>query len=87
MLIAALGGALAALGALVVLLAIGVIGWFASDAGVHGVPRDGMRVGALAWLAGHGSGVTVRAPSRASSRSGVTAIAAWSMWRLGSPRR
>src|SRR6478735_57623 len=43
-LIATLGGALAALGPLVVLLAIGVIGWFASDAGVRGVPRDGMRV-------------------------------------------
>ena len=82
-LIATLGGALAALGPLVVLLAIGVIGWFASDAGVHGVPRDGMRVGALAWLAGHGSGVTVMGARVTIVPLGVTAIAAWSMWRLG----
>ena len=33
---------------------------FAADAGAHGVPRDGMRIGALAWLMGHGSGVTVQ---------------------------
>ncbi|MBC2933713.1 DUF6350 family protein [Nocardioides sp. zg-1228] len=82
-LIATFGGALAALGPLVVLLAVGVIGWFASDAGVHGAPRDGMRVGALAWLAGHGSGVTVMGARITIVPLGVTAIAAWSMWRLG----
>lgn len=82
-LIATLGGALAALGPLVVLLAIGVIGWFATDAGVHGAPRDGMRVGALAWLAGHGSGVTVMDARITIVPLGITAIAAWSMWRLG----
>jgi hypothetical protein len=82
-LIATLGGALAALGPLVVLLAVGVIGWFVTDAGVHGAPRDGMRVGALAWLAGHGSGVTVMGARVSIVPLGVTAIAAWSMWRLG----
>lgn len=82
-LIATLGGVMAALGPLVVLLAIGVIGWFATDAGVHGVPRDGMRVGALAWLAGHGSGVTVMGARIAIVPLGITAVAAWSMWRLG----
>jgi hypothetical protein len=82
-LIATLGGVLAALGPLVVLLAIGVIGWFATDAGVHGAPRDGMRVGALAWLAGHGSGVTVMGARIAIVPLGITAVAAWSMWRLG----
>ena len=82
-LIATLGGVLAAAGPLVVLLAIGVIGWFATDAGVHGAPRDGMRVGALAWLAGHGSGVTVLGARITIVPLGVTAIAAWSMWRLG----
>ena len=65
-LIATLGGVLAAVGPLVVLLAVGVIGWFVTDAGVHGAPRDGMRMGALAWLAGHGSGFTVMG---AASRS------------------
>ncbi|WP_210440089.1 cell division protein PerM [Nocardioides xinjiangensis] len=82
-LVATLGGVLAALGPLVVLLAVGVIGWFASDAGVHGAPRDGMRVAALAWLAGHGSGVTVLGARITIVPLGVTALAAWSMWRLG----
>ncbi len=82
-LIATLGGVLAALGPLVVLLAVGMIGWFATDAGVHGAPRDGMRIGALAWLAGHGSGVTVMGARVTIVPLGVTAIAAWSMWRLG----
>ncbi|SFB35624.1 hypothetical protein SAMN05192575_108138 [Nocardioides alpinus] len=82
-LIATLGGVLAALGPLVVLLAVGVIGWFVTDAGVHGAPRDGMRMGALAWLAGHGSGVTVMGARITIVPLGITAIAAWSMWRLG----
>ena len=83
MLIATLGGALAALGPLVVLLAVGVIGWFITDAGVHGAPRDGMRMGALAWLAGHGSGLTVLGSRITIVPLGLTAISAWSMWRLG----
>jgi hypothetical protein len=82
-LIATLGGVLAALGPLVVLLAVGVVGWFITDAGVHGAPRDGMRMGALAWLAGHGSGFTVMGARVTLVPLGVTAIAAWSMWRLG----
>jgi hypothetical protein len=82
-LIATLGGVLAALGPLVVMLAVGVIGWFITDAGVHGAPRDGMRMGALAWLAGHGSGVTVMGARITIVPLGITAIAAWSMWRLG----
>ena len=82
-LIATLGGAFAALGPLLVLLAIGVIGWFVTDAGVHGAPRDGMRMGALAWLAGHGSGVTVLGARITIVPLGLTAISAWSMWRLG----
>ena len=82
-LIATLGGVLAALGPLVVLLAVGVIGWFVTDAGVHGAPRDGMRMGALAWLAGHGSGFTVMGARVTIVPLGVTAISVWSMWRLG----
>jgi hypothetical protein len=81
-LIATLGGALAALGPLVVLLAVGVIGWFVTDAGVHGAPRDGMRMGALAWLAGHGSGFTVVGARITLVPLGLTAVSAWSMWRL-----
>ena len=82
-LIATLGGVLAALGPLVVLLAVGVIGWFVTDAGVHGAPRDGMRMGALAWLAGHGSGFTVLGARITIVPLGLTALSVWSMWRLG----
>jgi hypothetical protein len=82
-LIATLGGVLAALGPLVVLAAVGIVGWFATDAGVHGAPRDGMRVGALVWLAGHGSGFTVMGARVTIVPLGVTAVAVWSMWRLG----
>ena len=58
-LLATLAGAVAAAGTLVVCLAFGVAGWFLTDAGAHGTPRDGLRVGALAWLMAHGSGVHV----------------------------
>ena len=82
-LIATLGGVAAALAPLVVLLAVGVIGWFVTDAGIHGAPRDGMRMGALAWLAGHGSGFTVMGARVTIVPLGVTAMTVWSMWRLG----
>ena len=82
-LIATLGGVSAALAPLLVLLAVGVIGWFVTDAGVHGAPRDGMRMGALAWLAGHGSGFTVLGARVTIVPLGVTALTVWSMWRLG----
>ena len=58
-LLALLGGVAAAAGPLVVCLGVGVAGWFLSDAGAHGAPRDGLRAGAYAWLMGHGSGLTV----------------------------
>lgn len=82
-LVATVGGASAALGPLVVLLAIGVIGWFISDAGAHGEPSDGMRMGALAWLAAHGSGLSVMGARVEMIPLGLTAISAWSIWRLG----
>ena len=82
-LVAMLGGAAAALGPLVVLLAVGVIGWFVSDAGAHGAPRDGMQVGALAWLTAHGSGVTVIGARIEVLPLGLTAVCAWAMWRTG----
>ncbi|MCW2834328.1 MAG: hypothetical protein JWN68_2281 [Nocardioides sp.] len=81
-LIATLGGAVAALAPLLVCIAVGVVGWFASDAGAHGAPRDGMRMGALAWLMAHGSGTTVQGVAVGVVPLGLTAICAWSMWRV-----
>src|SRR5512143_89579 len=45
-LLATLGGAVAAGSTLLVCLAVGVVGWFVTDAGAHGAPRDGLRAGA-----------------------------------------
>lgn len=82
-LIATLGGAAAALAPLLVCVAVGIVGWFVADAGAHGAPRDGMQMGAVAWLMAHGSGITVRGVAVGAVPLGLTAICAWSMWRLG----
>jgi Family of unknown function (DUF6350) len=82
-LVATLGGLTAASTTLIVLCAIGVIGWFVTDAGVHGAPRDGLRVGALTWLAAHGSGVRVQGVAITLLPLGITAVCAWVIWRLG----
>src|SRR5687767_12717661 len=53
-LLATAGGVAAAAATLLVCLATGVAGWYLTDGGSHGAPRDGLRVGALSWLMGHG---------------------------------
>ncbi len=82
-LIAAFSGALAALAPLLVLMAVGVVGWFVSDAGAHGQPSDGLRVGALAWLMAHGSGVQVNGVEITAVPLGLTLMCAWVTGRLG----
>ncbi|GAA1133580.1 cell division protein PerM [Nocardioides aquiterrae] len=82
-LVAVLGGAAAALATLLVCLALGVVGWFLADAGAHGAPRDGLRVGALGWLLAHGSGLHVQGVAVTVVPLGLTALAAWSVWQLG----
>ena len=79
-----LGGAVAAAGTLVVCLALGVAGWFLADAGAHGAPRDGLRVGAL----GLADGPRLRRARRRrrsspSSRWASPLVCAWVVWRLG----
>jgi hypothetical protein len=82
-LLATLGGATAAAATLVVCLGAGVAGWFLTDAGAHGEPRDALRVGALGWLMGHGSGLTVQGTAVSVVPLGVTLVLAWTIWRLG----
>lgn len=82
-LLATLGGAVAAASVLVVCLALGVVGWFLTDAGAHGTPRDGLRVGALGWLLAHGSGVTIGGVPITAVPLGLTALCAWAVWRVG----
>lgn len=82
-LVATIGGALAASATLLVCLAAGVVGWFLSDGGAHGTPRDGLTTGALAWLMGHGSGVLVDGVSITVVPLGITLVCAWTLWRIG----
>lgn len=82
-LVATLGGACAALATLVVCLALGVAGWFLTDAGAHGAPRDALRAGAIGWLMAHGSGVHVRGTLVSAVPLGLTLLCAWSVWRTG----
>lgn len=81
-LLATLAGALAAVSTLTVCLALGVAGWFLTDAGAHGAPRDGLRVGALAWLAAHGSGVRVQGTLVSLMPLGITLVCGWAVWRI-----
>ena len=82
-LLAPLAGAVAAASTLLVCLALGVAGWFLTDAGAHGTPRDGLRVGALAWLMAHGSGVHVGGALVSVMPLGITLVCAWATWRIG----
>ncbi|MCW2858027.1 MAG: hypothetical protein JWR52_3642 [Marmoricola sp.] len=56
---AALGGVMAAAVSLVLCMALALTAWFLADAGAHGTTTDALRVGAGAWLVGHGSHVTL----------------------------
>ncbi len=82
-LLAALAGVGTACATLVVCLAGGVVGWFLTDAGAHGAPRDGLRVGALGWLMAHGSGIHVQGTAITAAPLGLTLVAAVVVWRLG----
>src|SRR5215217_6518975 len=81
-LLAVAGGAVAAASTLVVCLAVGVVGWFLTDAGAHGAPRDGLRAGAVAWLMGHGSGLVVGGVTISAIPLGVSVMCAWAVWRI-----
>ena len=81
-LLALLGGVAAAASTLVVCLAVGVVGWFLTDAGAHGAPRDGLRAGAVAWLMGHGSGLTIAGVAITAIPLGISVVCAWSVWRI-----
>lgn len=82
-LVATTGGVGAALATLVPCLLLAVVGWFLTDAGAHGTPRDALQVGALGWLVAHGSGVSVRGTAVTVLPLGLTLLAAWATWRVG----
>lgn len=82
-LLATAGGVAAAAATLLVCAATGMAGWYLTDGGSHGAPRDGLRVGALAWLMGHGSGVRVEGVAVTAVPLGITLLCAWVIWRTG----
>lgn len=81
--LATLGGVAAAGATLMVCLGVGVLGWFVTDAGSHGAPRDALRAGAVAWLTGHGSGVSVQGVPVTIVPWGITLICLWTAARFG----
>lgn len=82
-LVAPLAGAAAALAALLLLVTACLAGWYLADGGSHGAPRDALRVGALAWLAAHGSGFQVQGVTISVLPLGLTLLSAWMVWRAG----
>ncbi|QNN53736.1 DUF6350 family protein [Nocardioides mesophilus] len=80
---AGLAGATAAGAVLVGCMALALVGWFASDAGAHGDTRDALRVGAVAWLLGHGSGLALGAATISLVPLGLTFFCCYVTYRLG----
>lgn len=56
---AAMGGAIAVVITLVLCMSLALTAWFLADGGAHGQTTDALRVGADAWLMGHGSHLTL----------------------------
>ncbi|MFN8189499.1 MAG: DUF6350 family protein [Nocardioidaceae bacterium] len=82
-LIGLLGGASAAATTLLLSLGVAITGWYLADAGSHGEPHDALRVGALAWLTAHGSGVRVQGALVTALPLLLTLGCAWTVWRIG----
>ncbi|MGI9157278.1 MAG: cell division protein PerM [Marmoricola sp.] len=80
---ASLAGLGAAGGGLLVAMAIAVTGWFVADGGAHGDTRDALRVGADAWLVGHGSHLTFGGVDYTVVPLGLSVLLAWVAYRAG----
>ena len=79
--------AIAALGAagtaMVTCMGVAVIGWFLADAGAHGETTDALRVGADAWLMGHGAQLTLSGVPLGIIPLTITAMIAVAVYRSG----
>lgn len=80
---AVLAGAGAALITLTVCMAVAVTGWFLADAGAHGDTPDALRVGAVAWLVGHGSGLVLSGTPLGVVPLALTAVLVLGAFRAG----
>ncbi len=79
---AGIAGVAASVGVLLGCMALALVGWFASDAGAHGDTRDAIRVGADAWLLGHGAGLALGAATVTLVPLGLTALCGYVTYRL-----
>lgn len=80
---AALAAGTAAGATLVTCMAVAVIGWFLADAGAHGQTTDALRVGADAWLIGHGSTIVLSGVPLAMVPLGLTWLFLLVAYRAG----
>lgn len=80
---AALAGAVAAAIGLVVCMSGALTGWFLADAGAHGQTTDALRVGADAWLLGHGSHLVLSGVPLGVTPLGITLIVVLTTFRTG----
>jgi len=84
---AAVAGAAAALVALAGCMALGLVAWFASDAGAHGTTRDALRVGTDGWLLAQGAHLRLATGSVSATVTalplGLTLLCGYVAHRLG----
>jgi hypothetical protein len=71
---AALAGVGAAVIGMVVCMSVALAGWFLADAGAHGDTTDALRVGVVAWLAGHGAHVSLSGTPLGITPLALTAV-------------
>lgn len=80
---AALAALVAAATSMLTCMGLAVIGWFLADAGAHGETTDALRVGADAWLVGHGAQLTLSGVPLGIVPLTLTAFVALVLFRAG----
>ncbi|HYO39907.1 MAG TPA: DUF6350 family protein [Nocardioidaceae bacterium] len=84
---AAVAGLASATAVLLGCMALGLVGWYASDAGSHGSTRDALRVGADGWLLAHGASLQLTTGPAATTLTalplGLTVLCLWLAHRCG----
>jgi hypothetical protein len=80
---AALAGAAAPATALLLLWAIGLVGWFAADGGSHGTTRTVLRIASDGWLVAHGASLTTDSAVVTASPLGLTLVCGYLTYRFG----
>jgi Family of unknown function (DUF6350) len=80
---AGIAGGVASGAVLMACMALGLVAWFASDAGAHGDTRDAIRIGADGWLLAQGAHLDLTIATITLTPLGLTALCAYVAFRLG----